>query len=374
MLDLSRLLPGPYCTLLLADLGASVDKVEDPHAGDYLRHVPSGWPARAKGLSGKFVALNRDKRSVVLDLKQEAGRETILRLVRRYDVLVESFRPGVMDRLGLGSSSLLAENPRLVICAIAGYSKTGPYRQRAAHDLNTVGLSGVLRGGGDCVPTVPPYPLSDLAAGLNAATAICAALYAAQKTGRGRHLDVSMSESALGFSFPALADLGAAPDSETDVLSGGQACYRVYRTRDERFVTVAALEPKFWQAFNDTIGRTSSADDLSASPVEQQRMYDEIQAVLITKTRDEWADIFSSVEGCCEPVLTPRELAEHPLSRDTFVELGGAKWPATALQHLSGRTTHTSPPTQGQQSAQILAEAGFTVDEVAALVASRVTR
>lgn len=370
VLDLSRLLPGPYCTLVLADLGASVDKLEDPHAGDYLRHVPSGWPARAKGLSGKYVALNRDKRSLVLDLKQEAGRLALLRLVRHYDVLVESFRPGVMARLGLGGAALLASNPRLVVCAISGYPSHSAYRDRAAHDLNTVGLSAVLRAGGAEPPLPPPYPLADLGAGMNAATAICAALYAAQRTGHGRVVDVSMSESAFGFALPALADVAAGADAP-DFLAGGAACYRVYRTADDRFVTVAALEPKFWAVFCTAIGRRGEASELTAPPETQRRLATEVQSLLAQKTRAEWEAVFAAIDGCCEPLLDVTEAAQHPLHRDSFVERDGVRWPATALARSGGSARRTGAPTQGQHSVEILTEAGFSSDEIAALAPAR---
>jgi len=379
VLDLSRLLPGPYCTLVLADLGCAVDKLEDPHAGDYLRIFPSTWPPRSADTSGKFLALNRDKRSLVLDLKHEEGRRTLLRLLPRYDVLVESFRPGVMDRLGLGWEALSAGNPRLVVCAISGYPKDGPYRERAAHDLNTVGLAGVLglSGPSGGVPAVPPVQLADLGSGLVAATAIVAALYAAQRSGRGRRVDVSMSESVFGFAVPALGDLAAAgdlPPRGGDLLTGGAACYGVYRTMDDRLLTVAPLEPKFWEVFCRTLGRACDPSELIASAEAQQRVREEIQAILSTKTRDEWTAIFAGVDACCEPVLAPEELADHPLHRDAFIELDGARYPKSAVAHLGGRATHTRAPTQGQHSDEILREGGYTAAEIAALRSAGVTR
>jgi crotonobetainyl-CoA:carnitine CoA-transferase CaiB-like acyl-CoA transferase len=377
VLDLSRLLPGPYCTLVLSDLGASVDKLEDPHAGDYLRVFPP--QVAGLGMSGKFAALNRDKRSLCLDLKHPEGRAALLKILPRYDILVETFRPGVLDRLGLDTDTLLGAQPRLVVCAISGYDADGPYRDRAAHDLNTVGLAGVLglAGPADGDPAVPPVQLADLGSGLVAATGILAALFDAQRTGRGRRVDVSMCESAFGFCVPVLGDLAAAgrlPPRGEELLTGGTAGYGVYRTKDDRFVTVAPLEPKFWEAFCHVLGRPVDAAALVAAPEEQAQVRAELQAIFSQHTRDEWALRFAGVDACVEPVLAPEELAGHPLHARRFVELDGVRYPQTALAGVGRRATHTTPPAQGAHSALILGEAGIADHEIAALRAAGVIR
>jgi crotonobetainyl-CoA:carnitine CoA-transferase CaiB-like acyl-CoA transferase len=380
VLDLSRLLPGPFCTLVLSDLGAQVDKLEDPHAGDYLRIFPPRLPG--VDVSGKFAALNRDKRSLCLDLKKPEGKAALLRLIDRYDVLVESFRPGVLDRLGLGSEVLWRHNPRLVVCAISGYGADGPYRERAGHDLNYIALAGLLglAGPSEGAPPVPPVQIADLGGGaLTAAVGILAALFDAHRRGRGRRVDVSMCEGALGFTLPALGDLAAAaelPSRGEDLLTGGAACYGVYRTKDDRFLSVAPLEPKFWDAFCRALGRKGDASELVAPPAQQAALRAELQAILSQKTRDEWAAIFASQDACCEPVLSPAEAARHPLheARGAFVEVEGVRYLQTALHRLGGRAAHSAPPRQGEHSDAILGEAGWTQAEIAALRAAGATR
>ncbi len=200
VLDLSRLLPGPYATLVLADLGATVDKVEDPHGGDYIRQMP---PLRDDE-SALYYGLNRNKRSLTLDLKSPEGREALKRLARSYDVLVESFRPGVMDKLGVGWSVLHEENPRLIYCAISGYGQTGPDRLKAGHDINYAARAGVLAYGGEAggAPAFPGVQLGDIGGGsLFALVGILAALHERERTGQGRFVDVSMTDGAMAFTW-----------------------------------------------------------------------------------------------------------------------------------------------------------------------------
>ncbi len=265
VLDLSRLLPGPFCSLILAERGAVVVKVEDPRQGDYLRAFP---PARG-GLGGAFYALNRGKRSLALDLKAPAGREGLLRLLPRYRVVLESFRPGVMDRLGLGYEALRQANPEVILCSISGYGQDGPLRQRAAHDINYQALSGVLALGGEAggAPALPGVQIADLAGGgLWPAVRILALLAA----GRGGHLDVSMTEGALSLLLPWLGNLaldGQPMRRGAEPLNGGAARYRPYRTADGRYLAVGALEPKFWSSLCAQLGIPAAAPDATAPGV-----------------------------------------------------------------------------------------------------------
>lgn len=383
VLDLSRLLPGPFCTLVLSDLGASVDKVEDPHVGDYLRFMPPVFPAggAASGLSGRYAAINRDKRSLCLDLKNPAGREALLRLLPRYDVLLESFRPGVMSRLGLSLETLHRHNPRLVVCAISGYGQDGPYRDRAGHDLNYCALAGVLGMSGSSA-AVPPHPLpiqlADLGAGgLWAAVGILAALRNAERTGEGSYVDISMCEGTLSFLLPDLGNLatqgseGAAPERGGDVLTGGMACYSVYKTRDDKFLSVAALEPKFWLNLNAILGRSGDPSELLAPPAEQQRIRAELQERFAQKTRAEWEAVFAAADACVEPVLTLPELRAHPqhAARQVFFDAATPTGPLPQVRtpFLPPGTAPQPPPQRGEHSTAILSEAGFTAEEIAAL-------
>jgi len=393
VLDLSRLLPGPYCTLVLSDLGAQVDKVEDPHVGDYLRLMPPTGPGSGEdpGLSGRFVALNRDKRSLCLDLKHPEGRKALLRLLPHYHVLVESFRPGVLARLGLGLDVLHALHPALVVCSISGYGQDGPYRERAGHDLNYAALSGVLAMSGPS-PQAPPHPLpiqlADLGAGgLWAAVGILAALRKAEHTGKGSHLDISMCEGTLSFLIPDFGNLevqpeAAAPERGSDLLTGGMACYSVYRTSDDKFLAVAALEPKFWAHLNHVLGRPIDPSELLAPPDEQERLRGELQAIFLQKTRAEWESIFAATDACVEPVLTLSEVRHHPLHRERAVFFDGSPQNESPSYPLPQVRTPLrprnlpcgAPPTHGRDSQTILREAGFSQDDIDGLLKLSVTK
>ena len=310
VLDLTRLLPGAFCTQLLAGMGADVVKIEEPGSGDYMRRTPP----LVDGQSVLFEALNREKRSVALDLKVHNGRDALLRLVERADVLVEGNRPGVMDRLGLGWDVLHARNPRLVMCSITGYGQTGPFASRAGHDLNYMAIAGGLglngeRGG-------PPVPLSVQVAdigggGLQPAVAILGALVAVQRGGEGRWIDAAMTDGAIGwmalvFAAHAAGERVARGDQR---LSGRYACYRVYECKDGRYYSVAALEPKFWRALCGAIGRPDLVEQQYSEDLATQRAVEE---VFQSRTRDEWAKTLSAVDACCEPVLDVDEVATHP--------------------------------------------------------------
>jgi alpha-methylacyl-CoA racemase len=259
VLDLTRLLPGPVATMHLADMGAEVIKIEDPGAGDYARVM---GPVRVE-VSQFFVAVNRGKRMLRLDLKDAAQREQLLAMVETADVLVESFRPGVMDKLGLGWTTLRARNPKLVMCAISGYGQHGPFAQLAGHDINYIGYAGMLEqnAGGDGVPALPNLQVADLLGGAQSALqGILAALVAVKMGGAGRFIDVSMADAVLAHNLmPLVAVNNGAPASPgRDLLTGGVPCYNVYRTADGRHMAVGALELKFWQACCDVLARPGS--------------------------------------------------------------------------------------------------------------------
>ncbi len=379
VLDLSRLLPGPYCTLLLADLGAQVVKLEEPSKGDELRSVP---PAIGE-LSALFRALNRNKRSLALSLKAPGGKAVLLRLVERYDVIVESFRPGVMERLGLSFESLSRANPRVILCSISGYGQTGPLAQRAGHDLTYVARSGVLGYGGEPDrPGLPGVQVADIGGALVAAIGILAAVHERAHTGRGRHLDIALCESSLAFlhlhlgARLALGQAGSPLARGREALNGGSACYRVYRTRDERHLAVAALEPKFWSAFCDAVGRPDLASFGWSSGEQGRRTIEAVQAIVGGRTLAEWEAFLEGRDLCCEPVREGDEILEERAlcARGAFFEiedqqLGRAIGQLRTPLHLDDRPS-TPAPALGEHSEEVLAEAGFGVDEIASLRAA----
>jgi alpha-methylacyl-CoA racemase len=373
VLDLSRLLPGPFLTMILADMGADVVKVEDPRMGDYMRVMP---PMKGP-LSGRFIAVNRGKRSIALDLKSPAGRAAFERMAERADVIVESFRPGVMDKLGVGYAALAAKNPKIVVCSISGYGQTGPYTHRAGHDLNYIGIAGVLAMGGGVAggaPTMPGAQIADLAGGaLWGATAILGALVGRDRTGKGAQLDISMTEGALALLAAEIGnyDCGVHPTRGREALNGGLACYGVYRAKD-RWLSVGALEPKFWLALNEAVGRPAKAAELVGDAAEQERVRGELAAILATKTAAEWSEILAKHDCCVEVVYEIDELPSHPLhaARDVFFTIDGGDGVGPVMQVRTpvGKPANASPPPRlGQHTREVLAEYGFSEAEIGAL-------
>ncbi|OGQ09132.1 MAG: hypothetical protein A2138_11965 [Deltaproteobacteria bacterium RBG_16_71_12] len=323
ILDLSRLLPGPFCTQLLRDLGAEVIKVEDPQGGDYVRYTP---PLLDDGNSVFFHALNRGKKSVVLDLKSAIDRGRFLKLVTTADVVVEGFRPGVLDKLGVGPARLLEENPRLVVCSISGYGQAGPLAKRAGHDVNYLARAGALSLMKQ--PTLLPVQVADLAGGaLPAAFSICAALVGRATTGKGAILDVGMAQQAhglLAMTLSRAAVPGEPPlGGGRDLLIGAVPCYGVYPTKDGH-LSVGAIEPKFWQG----VCAALELPDLYDRAFDSGDAADEVRAVLSTKlatrTTAAWAELFGTLDVCVEPVLAPEQALADPAFPKVDVVIGGA--------------------------------------------------
>jgi alpha-methylacyl-CoA racemase len=348
VLDLSRLLPGPFCTLLLADLGADVIKVEDTLGGDYLRWMPP----LVDRYSALFHAVNRNKRSVVLNLKTAPGHAAFLDLVTHADVVVEGFRPGVMDRLLVGYEALREQNPRIVLCSITGYGQDGPYRDRVGHDINYAALAGVLSLTGTAPEqlAIPGVQIGDLGGGaLSAAVAILAALHERDRTGQGTHCDVSMLDGLVSWMAPVLAvhsATGAVPGPGGYMLNGCHPCYRLYRCADG-YLSVGALEPKFWKAFAEAIGLGHLAELGLTSGAEAARVVDEVQAVLATKTRAEWSSLLDGRETCVEPVLAVDEVLVNPQVR------------ARQATVDAGSVAQRPAPGYGEHSQEVLAQLGY---------------
>ena len=379
ILDLSRLLPGPYCSLLFADLGAEVIKVEEPGLGDYARLTLPHWGE--SGIGAYFLLLNRNKKSVSLNLKTEGGKAVFRRLAGTADVLLESFRPGVMERLGLGWEALSGLNPRLVYCAISGYGQDGPYRDLVGHDINYMGYAGALSvtGPRDGPPLMPGVQVADIGGGsLLAAFAIAAALYHRRQSGRGQFIDAAMTDGVVSWLAPYLGPFfatGRVPSRGEERLNGGWVCYQVFEAADGGYVTIGALEPKFWANFCRLIGRKDLVPLQYAEGEARDRAEAEVRAIFRTRPRDEWVRLLQTEDVCAGPVLSVDEVVRDPqlarrglfgeVRHPTLGPLPQIAFPVK-LSETPGRM-ETAPPALGAHTEAILAELGYDAAGVAAL-------
>jgi crotonobetainyl-CoA:carnitine CoA-transferase CaiB-like acyl-CoA transferase len=381
VLDLSRLLPGGFCSLMLADFGADVIKVEDTGAGDYVRWSPPMYTSPDQSSSSAlFLSLNRGKRSIRVDLKSEPGKEVLLRLAAGADVLLESFRPGVLDRLGVGYEALRERNPGLVYCAITGYGQDGPNRDRSGHDMNYLGLGGLLglTGEADGPPVQAAGQIADIGGGaLMGVIGILTALRERERSGEGQIVDCSMFDGA----FSWLAMVGAAalagfpPARGALPLAGALTCYRPYPCADG-YVTLGALEPKFWKAFCEGVERpdlVNHAFDPPGSDAHRQ-----VSEIFAAGTREHWREFASRHDCCLEPVLDFAEVldSEQVRARELVVELDqpGIEEPVKLLglpiklSRTPGDPNRLPGPGLGEHTLQVLAEAGYAPEEITDLV------
>lgn len=379
VLDLSRLLPGPFCSMLLADLGADVIKVEDPKQGDYIRQ----WPPLIGKNSGFHVVLNRNKRSLTLNLKLPESRELFERLVSKADVVLESFRPGVMARLGLGYDLLKLVNPRLVYCSINGYGCEGKRSQEAGHDINYLARSGILSySGRSGQPSLSGVQIADLGGGgLLAAFSIVAALLARERLGEGQFIDVPMMDGALSWNClrwgKYLGD-GKVPRPGDDLLNHGFACYNLYETRDGRHMSLGAIEPQFWKNFCEAAEQPHWNQPQYFEPgPHQQVLQQEIASFFKQKTLAEWADLFTGRDCCCEPIMNLAEVMNDPemRARQMVVDMVHESWGAyqqlgiAAKFSLTPGTIRSHAPELGEHTHAILGELGLSPGEIEALAA-----
>lgn len=358
VLDLSQYIPGPFCTLLLSDMGAEVVKVEPPQ-GDPMRTFGA---ADGDGLSPFYKLLNRNKAVVRLDLKSEAGQEAFRRMVESADVLLESFRPGVMERLGFGRDRLRALNPGLVHCALSGYGQTGPFRLRAGHDLTYVAMTGSLAGSGTAATPVMTFPpLADHAGAMQATVSILAALLRRGRSGQGAAIDVSLFESLLSWQYwgLTLGRRGQNPRREHDLLNGGAAYYRIYRTRDGKFAAFAPIEEKFWAAFCTAAERPDLLPRQS-EPLPQTSLISELEQLFASRSLADWEALLGPADCCFEPVLEPSDVPGHPhiQARGLIAASDGADATAEILfpALIDGMAPPPRKPLREVSAADLLAE------------------
>lgn len=363
VIDISRMLPGPYCSMLLADHGARVIAIEDRrYAADNLF----------------FPGVNRNKEHITLNLKTPTGQEIFHKLIQDADVLLEGFRPGVTQRLGIDYETLKTKNPGLIYCAITGYGQTGPYRQRAGHDANYLAMSGLLDLIGEAgrAPLIPPLGLADIAGGsMNAVIGILLALVVRQQTGQGQYIDISMTDGMLGFlSLPLhfYQQSGQMPRRGENLLSHRYACYNTYSTLDERHICVAPLEHRFWQVLCQHTGLEKYIDCQYDESLREQMIAD-MQAVFKHKTLAAWQHELAQLDVCCEPVLRPDEVLTDPLfkARDmitTQIDAAGKTHTVTGIAAKLSATPgslRTPPVSFGASTASVLQELGYSQDEIA---------
>ena len=365
MLDLSRLLPGPWCTQLLADLGADVLKIETPTAGDYARMAPA-----ALGFDGLFASVNRGKRSVAVNYRVPRGREVVLRLARNADVFLESSKPGQMARRGLGPVDLHLVNPSLVYCSLSGYGQTGPYRDRPGHDLDYLAVAGLLGllNGVEGPPEPPGIQVADLAGGTLAALQIVAALAARERTGQGAVLDVAVLDAVVAWLAP-LGALATRPMTGPGPLGGTFPCYHVYACADGAWLAIAALEPQFWVAACRGVEREDLVPrqfDPAAIP--------EVATILRTRSRDQWLAALPA-DACAAPVNRPDE-AEHDVqvrARGLVVGDGAQTTVLTPPAAAEPAPRHRAgAPGLGQHTRSVLSAAGWSDGQIAELEAAGV--
>jgi crotonobetainyl-CoA:carnitine CoA-transferase CaiB-like acyl-CoA transferase len=379
VIDLSRLLPGPYASMLLADLGADVIKVEEPKTGDPARYMSPKIDEEC----AFFKEVNRNKRSLTLNLKDPKGLETFYRIIAQSDVVLEGFRPGVTERLGIDYKRVNEANPAIIYCSITGYGHDSPLKDRSGHDVNYLGLAGLLgptiddRG----KPTIPATQLADLGGALMAVIAIQSALLLRTKTGKGQFIDLSMTDSVLSMMPIVAAGHFAGSKNIAEgrfELTGANPYYAIYRTKDARYMSLGALEPKFWENFCDAIGRTDLKKRQFDEGKRREDLFNILKRQFGSKTQVEWVELFSKFDACCEPVLNFGEVIDHPNTAARKM----------VMQDTTGRSHIASPikfstvdqheirpsPKLGEHTQEILKEFGFSQDEEKQLAKRGITR
>jgi crotonobetainyl-CoA:carnitine CoA-transferase CaiB-like acyl-CoA transferase len=382
VLDLTRYLPGPFATQIFADFGAEVIKIEET-GGELGRYLPPF----IGGLGTRFCAVNRNKKSITIDLKSNKGKEIFKKLAMGADIIIEQFRPGVMDKMGLGYNSLKKDNEGLIFCSLTGYGLSGPWVNRAGHDINYLNTAGIsaLTAGRDGVPVMSSVQIADVAGGsLFAVIGILLALFQRSRSGKGQLCDIAMMDGALSLLSYGVGEWcgkGSLPETGKEFLTGGFAMYNTYRCGDGKYAGLGAIEGKFWMGFCTKLGReeyTNSQFDIS----KQEEIIADIAAIMLTKTRDEWVEFFADSDICFTPVLDLDEVSEHEqvLAREMLhkvMNFGGSG----ADLVVTGNPVKLSDtpceiilkfPQTGGDSMNILMDAGYTEDEVKEFISSKI--
>jgi len=363
ILDLSRLFPGPYCSMILADLGADVLRIED---------------RRFAGEGPGMPTVMRNKRHMTLNLKYPQGKDIFYRLAREGDVILEGFRPGVTARLGIDYESIKKINEKMIYCSVTGYGQDGPYRNMVGHDVNYLSFGGVLglngEAGGD--PVIPPIQVADMAAGgMNAALGIMGALIARQRTGRGQYIDISMLDgivAMLPFPVSLLWGLGQNPRRGDTLLSGRYPCYSVYETREGGFISIGALEPRFWEALCRKMGREDFIPSQYDEGEKKEEIFSFLRATFKTKTREEWMEELKDVDVCLGKVLSLEETLRDPqvVSRRMVTDFADPRKGKMRLLSSPLKLSDTPPDIRtapadfGEHTEEVLGELGFNADQI----------
>lgn len=373
ILDFTTLLPGPFATMYLADLGADIIRIEAPNRPDIVRMSP---PYVEDNISAAHATLNRSKRSLALNLKHPDAPSVVKRLVKDYDIVIEQFRPGVMDRLGVGYEALRAENPQLIYCAITGYGQTGSYVNRAGHDSNYLALAGLMSYSGrqDTGPQPQGTQIADIGGGsFGAIVGILSAVIHRQLSGEGQFIDISMTDGAMAWNAVTGAEYlggGELPTYENRLLNGGSH-YHYYRTSDDRFLSVSSLEPQFWLGFCKAIDRPDLIDQIGEPGEGMRYIREEIANVIVGRTLAEWEAVFDQYDVCVEPVLNLEEVVDHPLTkaREMIVEVSGEK--VSVRQFANPIKFSVTPPEYpyygvelGKHTQEIMTELGYGQEEI----------
>jgi crotonobetainyl-CoA:carnitine CoA-transferase CaiB-like acyl-CoA transferase len=376
VLDLAPLLPGSLCTQMLADLGAEIIKIESPNGGDNFRTAPP-----LVGTTGSFFHIvNRNKKGMKLDLKHPRGREVFLRMARESDVIIENFRPGTMQQMGLGYDDLKKINEGIIYCSLTGFGQDGPYSQLPAHDINFLGLSGILDliGEKNGNPAVPAVQIAGAGGSLQAVVGILAALLRREKTGKGQHLDVAILDGLTPFlglvMSQYLAD-GRLPRRGGTLVGGGYAFYNVYETKDGRHITLGSVEKKYWVTLCTLIARPDLVEEQFAPPPRQDEIIEELRAIFRRKTKREWMDLLEGAGICFAPVNTLEEALQDPhlRHRDLWFkakhpvdgEIPQQAFPIKFSEDQPGWRSH--PPVHGEHTLEVLKEMGFNEEEIGSL-------